>query len=110
MLSRARALARLGRFDEADRALDLAGGKTPGGRALLRERAHIAIARGRLADAIRVFDPLTQGSSAEPVDLNFAAWLRIAAGQDLDGAVALARRAMGSNEDKSPPAIANTLA
>ena len=106
--TRARALARLGRGDDADRLLAGALMSDPGDAELERARVVVALARGRIDDALAVGARLVADPDATGADLNNIAWLQMIAGRDLPGALALARRAVAQPD--SPHERLNTLA
>jgi tetratricopeptide (TPR) repeat protein len=103
-----RALAYLGRFDDADRVLDDALGKNPDDRDAMALRIVVASARGQPGEAVKRGDALASRAAATADDLNLAAWTRLTEGADLDVAIDLARRALERRGDAYP--VLNTLA
>jgi tetratricopeptide (TPR) repeat protein len=102
------ALARAGRFDDADHMLDEVLAKDPDHHAARIGRFEVAGIRGSAADMIQRGDALVNHPSATPWELNYVAWYRMALGGDLTSALELARKAL----DKAPRegGFVNTLA
>jgi tetratricopeptide (TPR) repeat protein len=106
--AQALALARLGSVDEAERLLADAVAKQPDNSMLRFSYADVALANGRLAEAIRRLEPLLAQPSPHSSVLNNVAWLKMVEGSDLPGAAALARQ--GVNQTPNEPHVLNTLA
>lgn len=102
------ALARCGRFDEADHLFDAILVKDPDNRDAMLARFHVAVARGQMSEALRRADAITQDPNVTHRELNTIAWIRLGEGSDLATALDLARKAVQAAKD-SAPAI-NTLA
>ena len=106
--SHAWALARAGRFDDADRALDGVLAKDPDHLGARIGRFEVAVLRGSPAEVIQRGDAVVNHPAAPAWSLNYIAWYRLGPGGDLAPALALARKAV----DKAPqePGIVNTVA
>lgn len=93
--SHAFALARLGRFDDADRQVDAVLAKDPDNLDALRTRFSVTAERGSVADTLLRSSAIVQHRRASPGDLNLAAWYRLFVGSDLPVALEQARKAVG---------------
>jgi tetratricopeptide (TPR) repeat protein len=102
------ALARAGRFDDADRTLDEVLAKDPDHQGARIGRFEVAALRGSPAEVIQRGDAVTNHPAATAGDLNYVAWVRLGMGGDLTPALELARKAV----DKTPRGYGavNTLA
>ena len=108
MIFRARALGRLGRFDDADQQLDEALAAFPGNEDVLAERFEAALVRTAWADAIKRSEPLVKLASPTPEMLNRVAWVLAFDGGDNAGATALIQKAVAAAPHD--PAYLNTRA
>jgi tetratricopeptide (TPR) repeat protein len=104
----AAALVHVTRFDDADRVLADGLAQFPGHRSFLYSHSEVAIARGNLAEAVKRLQPLAARTPVEPVDVNNLAWLELAEGSDLPGALSRARKAVQLATDSAN--ALNTLA
>lgn len=108
LLAQAFGLAKLGKLDDADRLVAEAIAQDADNRMLLISYADIAIARGRLAEAVRRLEPLVTKPDAQPTDLNNLAWLKLFEGGDLTGAATLAKKSL--QQTPKSGSVLNTLA
>ncbi|HET7503076.1 MAG TPA: tetratricopeptide repeat protein, partial [Kofleriaceae bacterium] len=102
------ALARAGRFDDAEHILDQVLAKNPDHLGARIGRFEVAAIRGATADMLQRADALTSSPTADVENLNYVAWYRLGQGGDLTAALELARRAV----EKLPRSsgVVNTLA
>jgi tetratricopeptide (TPR) repeat protein len=103
------ALANDGKLAEAAALLDAALAKFPDDHALVEIRAWVAVATGPWTAAAPWVDRLTARPDVTAIELNNAAWVRVASGVDLDAARALTARAEAMRKELSPE-LANTIA
>ncbi|HWO25521.1 MAG TPA: DUF3857 domain-containing protein [Kofleriaceae bacterium] len=109
-IARVDALSWLGRYDEADQALDALRAASPSDNQVAELWPRIAIQRADLAEAARRYDALLQRPGATPGEHNEAAWLRLFLETDLSAALDLARKAAGTDRARGPALALNTLA
>jgi len=102
------ALARAGRYDDADHALDGVLAKDHDHQGARIARFEVAAMRGSPAEVIQHGDAVVNHPAAAAWNINYVAWYRLGVGGDLAPALELARKAV----DKAPqdPGIINTLA
>ncbi len=106
--SHAWALARAGRFEDADRALDGVLAKDPDHRGARFGRFEVAAIRGSPAEVIQRGDVVVNHPAATASDINTVAWYRLGVGGDLAPALELARKAVDAAPGDAE--IVNTLA
>lgn len=94
LVVRAWALAKLGRIEEASNLIDSAIAAHPDDPTALMTRAEIDLLRGNMGDALRRYDLVLKLRSPTAMHHNNAAWLKLVDGGDLQGAVALAQKAI----------------
>lgn len=87
-------LFRLGRLDDADRAVDGALANHPDDSRVLAARHWLAVERGDAAETGRRLEALLRAPKLEAYELNGAAWLQLRPGGDLDRGLELAQRAV----------------
>ncbi|HEX7839066.1 MAG TPA: DUF3857 domain-containing protein [Kofleriaceae bacterium] len=92
------ALARAGRFEDADRALDEVLAKDPDHHGARLARFEIAALRGSPADVVQRGDALLNHPAATAWNFNYVAWYRLGMGGDLAPALEIARKGV----DKAP--------
>lgn len=92
------ALARAGRFEDADRALDEVLAKDPDHQGARLGRFEVAALRGSPAEVIQRGDALVNHPAVTAWNFNYVAWYRLGMGGDLAPALDLARKAV----DKAP--------
>jgi tetratricopeptide (TPR) repeat protein len=109
-MARVDALGKLGRFDEADHAIDALRAARPDDAGVAHAWAGVAIRRADFAEGVRRYDTLLQRPDATPGDRNNAAWLRLFTGTDLQAALELARKAAGPDRGSADAPALNTLA
>lgn len=73
-------------------------------------KCELAIRRGDFGEAIRRFEALLQTPVATPTMHNNAAWLHLFTGTDLQGALALIRKAAGPDRERISYGQLNTIA
>jgi tetratricopeptide (TPR) repeat protein len=105
---RARALAHLGRFDEADQVLSEALKASPSDKELQMGQIEIACGHGQLQRAAQLADALAKPPDADAQELNDAAWVKFLEGSDLGNAKLIAHRAL--QVDAKSTNILNTMA
>jgi tetratricopeptide (TPR) repeat protein len=104
----AQALARAGRFDDAEHVLDEILAKQPTHALARLARLEVAAIRGDVADVVNRARAIGAFPAVTAPELNDVAWYEACAGADLTGALELARKAA----ERLPKSggIANTLA
>ena len=105
---RAQALARLGRFDDADKVAAQALAAAPGDDLYSGLEVDLLLARGRNDDAIQRLVAITKRPGSRPGTKNNLAWLQASLGKDLTSAAANAHEAIRDSKDAA--GIHNTLA
>jgi tetratricopeptide (TPR) repeat protein len=108
VVTRARALGHLGKFDEAEQIVADALKANPDDRALLFTQMELAWARHQPGQLRQRSDSLAARSDATPADLNNAAWADLVEGTDIRAARQIVERAL-QIETKNPNLL-NTAA
>jgi len=108
MTLRAHALARLGKFDEADQVVADALAAFPDEHLVIHSHMEVAFAKRAYALAVQRSEPLAKRSDATAQDLNNVAWARLLDGSDLPNAHLIARKAIQLDGDAHN--ILNTIA
>jgi tetratricopeptide (TPR) repeat protein len=102
---RIRALTKLGRFDDAEKAF--ADAKEPNDTAIGLAHAEIAIARGALDEALTRYERI---AARESWVQNEVAWTLVTLDKNLDRGLELAAKVVGPKKEEAPAAPLNTLA
>jgi tetratricopeptide (TPR) repeat protein len=87
-------LARVGRFDEADRVLDAVLARDPDNHGARLRRFEVAAMRGVPAEVAQRGDAIVDHPAATGADLNAVAWVRLGLGGDLAPVLELSRKAV----------------
>ncbi|MGH8311135.1 MAG: tetratricopeptide repeat protein, partial [Steroidobacteraceae bacterium] len=96
---RAVALARLGRFDEADKLIEEVLAAHPDDKVATGSSVDVTVLRGKLGDAIIKAEAFAKASPANGLTLNNLAWLRLVEGTDLPAALAAAQKSVQLQPD-----------
>jgi tetratricopeptide (TPR) repeat protein len=99
------ALTKLGRFDEAEKAV--ADAKQPDDTRMVMAHAEIAIARGALDNALTIYERI---AARDPLVQNDVAWMHVVLDKDLDRGLEIAAKVVGPNKEKARFPQLNTLA